>query len=110
MSKDFIEQHLFIPFIQEDAMSEGIGLGMSIIKGLVSLLSSEIFVKSNAGKGTEIRVSIPLRRNTKNEDKLEQPAVEFAQDIKYLRSKRLSVIVFSFPGPIHNSIEVYLLE
>jgi hypothetical protein len=110
MSKDFVEQHLFVPFTQEDAMSEGVGLGMSIVKGLVSLLSGEIFVKSNAGKGTEIRVSMPLRRNTEDEDELEQPAVEFAQDIEYLRSKRLSVMVFGFPGPIHDSVEVYLLE
>jgi signal transduction histidine kinase len=77
MSKDFVEQHLFVPFIQEDVMLEGVGLGMLIVKGLVSLLSGEIFVKSNAGKGIEIRVSMLLRRNTEDEDELEQPAVEF---------------------------------
>jgi K+-sensing histidine kinase KdpD len=52
-------------------MLEGIRLGILIVKGLVSLLSSEIFVKSNAGKGIEIRVSILLRQNTKDDDELE---------------------------------------
>jgi CheY-like chemotaxis protein len=111
MSKDFLENHLFVPFTQEDATtSEGVGLGMSIVKSLVSLLGGEIFVKSDAGKGTEIRVSMPMRQNTEDQDGLEQPAVEFAQDIKYLRSIRLSVVVFGFPGSVHDSVEIYLLE
>lgn len=111
MSKDFLENHLFVPFTQEDATtSEGVGLGMSIVKSLVSLLGGEIFVKSDAGKGTEIRVSMPMQQNTEDQDGLEQPAVEFAQDIKYLRSIRLSVVVFGFPGSVHDSVEIYLLE
>jgi len=111
MSKDFLKNHLFVPFTQEDATtSEGVGLGMSIVKSLVSLLSGEIFVKSNAGKGTEIGVSMPMRQNTEDQDGPGQPAVEFAQDIKYLRSIRLSVVVFGFPESVHDSVEIYLLE
>jgi CheY-like chemotaxis protein len=111
MSKDFVEHHLFVPFTQEDATtSEGVGLGMSIVKSLVSLLSGEISVKSKVGKGTEVKVSMPMRLNTEDQDGREPPAAEFAQDIEYLRSRRLSVVVFGFPGPIHESVEIYLLE
>ncbi|KAL5373440.1 hypothetical protein PMIN02_012435 [Paraphaeosphaeria minitans] len=111
MSNDFVEHHLFVPFTQEDAnTSEGVDLGMSIVKNLVSLLSGEIFVKSNVGKGTEIRVSMPMRRTTEDQDELERPALEFAQDIEYLRSIHLSVVVFGFPGAVRDSVESYLLE
>ncbi|KAL5371379.1 hypothetical protein DPSP01_014307 [Paraphaeosphaeria sporulosa] len=111
MSNDFVEHHLFVPFTQEDATtSEGVGLGMSIVKNLVSLLSGEIFVKSDVGKGTEIRVSMPMRRTTEDQDELGRPAVEFAQDIEYLRSIHLSVVVFGFPGAVRDSVEIYLLE
>ncbi|KAH7064201.1 hypothetical protein BKA63DRAFT_497034 [Paraphoma chrysanthemicola] len=111
MSQEFLEHHLFVPFTQEDATtSEGVGLGMSIVKSLVSLLSGEILVKSNAGRGTEIRLSMPMGRNTADQDEPEQPAVRFAHDIDYLRSICLSVIVFGFPGPIHDSMKIYLLE
>ncbi|KAL5399167.1 hypothetical protein PMIN03_012704 [Paraphaeosphaeria minitans] len=111
MSNDFAKHHLFVPFTQEDATtSEGVGLGMSIVKNLVSLLSGEIFVKSDVGKGTEIRVSIPMRRTTDDQDEPERPAVEFAQDIENLRSIHLSVVVFDFPGAVRGSVESYLLE
>jgi signal transduction histidine kinase len=47
ISKDFMDNHLFVPFTQEDtATSNGVGLGMSIVKSLVSLLSGEIRVDS----------------------------------------------------------------
>ncbi|KAH7072589.1 hypothetical protein FB567DRAFT_612160 [Paraphoma chrysanthemicola] len=111
MSRDFLEHHLFVPFTQENATtSEGVGLGMSIVKSLVSLLSGEILVKSIAGKGTEIRVSMPMRRNTEDQDEPEQPAAKFAHDISYLRSICLSVIVLGFPSPVHDSMKIYLLE
>jgi hypothetical protein len=51
-----------------------------------------------------------MRLNTEDQDGREPPAAEFEQDIKYLRSRRLSVVVFGFPGPIHDSVEIYLLE
>jgi hypothetical protein len=111
MSKDFVENHLFIPFTQEDATtSDGVGLGMSIVKSLVSLLSGEIFVKSEVGTGTEIRTSMPMRLRAEGEDGPEQPAVEFELDTKYLRSIRLAVVVFGFPGPVRDSVDVYLRE
>lgn len=45
ISKDFLENHLFVPFTQEDVTSSrGVGLGMSIVKSLVTLLGGNIKV------------------------------------------------------------------
>ncbi|MCJ1478269.1 hypothetical protein MMC13_006946 [Lambiella insularis] len=64
MSRHFIDNHLFLPFSQEDAIaSSGVGLGMSIVKSLVSLLGGQIEVESQVGKGTEVKVIVPMTAN-----------------------------------------------
>ncbi len=63
MSKDFIDR-LFLPFEQEDSSIArnygGTGLGMSITKNLVTLMSGDIEVSSNPGQGTSITIHIPF--------------------------------------------------
>ena len=42
-----MDNQLFLPFTQEDSSStHGVGLGMSIVKSLISLLGGEIQVMS----------------------------------------------------------------
>lgn len=63
MSEDFI-QRLFVPFEQEDSSIAfkygGTGLGMSITKNLVTLMSGDIHVSSKPGQGTSIKIQIPF--------------------------------------------------
>ncbi|MDD3337017.1 MAG: transporter substrate-binding domain-containing protein [Eubacteriales bacterium] len=55
---------LFLPFEQETADTArkhgGSGLGLSIVKSLVTLMNGAIDVKSERGKGTEVSVSLPF--------------------------------------------------
>jgi signal transduction histidine kinase/CheY-like chemotaxis protein len=61
MSNAFLEDRLFVPFSQEDPLSDGIGLGMSIVKSLITLLGGEIKVESHLSEGTTMIVNIPMR-------------------------------------------------
>ena len=53
---------IFLPFERsaDSANVEGFGLGLSITKGLVSLLGGSIDIVSNVGKGTVFHVALPL--------------------------------------------------
>ncbi|KAI1623865.1 hypothetical protein EDD37DRAFT_682123 [Exophiala viscosa] len=87
MSKAFLENHLFVPFSQENSMSDGVGLGMSIVKSLVALLAGEMQVESHVGEGTTFAISIPMRA-AHHEAVLEKNTVA-------LRDRTLKVVMSS---------------
>jgi CheY-like chemotaxis protein len=58
MSKEYLQNHLFRPFAQEDPLNSGAGLGLSMVRHIVSNLGGEISVESELNKGTEIRVEV----------------------------------------------------
>lgn len=58
MSKEFIDDGLFIPFKKADAFSQGIGLGMAIANRLAKTLDATLTVESELGKGTTLRLSL----------------------------------------------------
>ncbi|KAG9948304.1 hypothetical protein KCU85_g5036, partial [Aureobasidium melanogenum] len=58
MSKEYLQNHLFRPFAQEDPLNPGAGLGLSMVQHIVSNLGGEISVESELNKGTEIRVEV----------------------------------------------------
>ncbi|PYH37765.1 uncharacterized protein BO87DRAFT_383468 [Aspergillus neoniger CBS 115656] len=60
ISPDFLEHHLFKPFAQESILTEGVGLGLSVVKQLVTYLGGEVEVKSDVGAGTQMDVYIPV--------------------------------------------------
>src|SRR5690606_33411161 len=64
ISEEYLEK-LFNPFEQEsfgyNREFEGSGIGLSITKNLVDLLSGEIRIDSKKGEGTLVRVVLPLK-------------------------------------------------
>ncbi len=64
MSKDFLE-HMFEPFARERTSTvsgiPGTGLGMAITKNIVDMMGGKIVVESEAGVGTEIKVSLDFK-------------------------------------------------
>lgn len=63
MTKEFLEK-VFIPFEREIRFGakgiKGTGLGMAIVKNLVTQLDGEIDITSDIGKGTTVSIILPL--------------------------------------------------
>jgi signal transduction histidine kinase/CheY-like chemotaxis protein len=59
MSREFLKYHLFTPFMQENDLTPGTGLGLSLSKSIVESLNGNIFVESRQDEGTCVTVSIP---------------------------------------------------
>lgn len=52
---------IFDPFVRGDnALAPGAGLGLAITRRLVDLLKGEIEVRSEEGRGTEFKITIPI--------------------------------------------------
>jgi signal transduction histidine kinase/DNA-binding response OmpR family regulator len=60
ISREFLKTRLFTPFSQENPLSAGAGLGLSIVRQIVDMLEGKIDVKSRVGHGTTVTVEIPL--------------------------------------------------
>ncbi|KAG0636886.1 hypothetical protein HOY80DRAFT_1138752 [Tuber brumale] len=65
ISREFLKTKLFTPFSQENPLVSGTGLGMSIVRQIVEMLGGEIDVKSELGKGTEVTVSLVLKKSNR---------------------------------------------
>ncbi|TVY88634.1 Hybrid signal transduction histidine kinase B, partial [Lachnellula willkommii] len=62
IAPEFLRSKLFTPFAQENSLSSGTGLGLSIVKSIVHILEGNITIESEVGKGTQVRVNLPLLR------------------------------------------------
>jgi CheY-like chemotaxis protein len=60
ISREFLKNSLFTPFMQEYPMQSGTGLGMSIVRQLVDELGGTIDVKSQVGVGTSVVIDLQL--------------------------------------------------
>lgn len=62
IGEDFLRHGLFRPFSQEDTLSPGTGLGLSLVKRIVTELRGDVSIKSQAGVGTTVSVVLPLEQ------------------------------------------------
>ncbi|KAI8153121.1 hypothetical protein K4K49_010427 [Colletotrichum sp. SAR 10_70] len=60
ISEDYLQNHLFTPFAQEDNLSAGTGLGLSLVHQIVVNLGGSIHVWSKVNRGTRVTVRLPL--------------------------------------------------
>lgn len=59
----FLEHGIFEPFMQENSITEGTGLGMSIVHQLVYRLGGRVDIRSELDVGTEVTVLVPVGEN-----------------------------------------------
>jgi cell cycle sensor histidine kinase DivJ len=47
---------------RHDCRTDGLGLGLSIVKGLVTLHDGEVDIRSRVGEGTRVSIRLPVRQ------------------------------------------------
>jgi CheY-like chemotaxis protein len=96
MSEEFLKYHIFTPFTQENVLSPGTGLGLSLVKTMVAALQGRVLVDSRLGKGTRITVNLPYDQRPRKPTDSSAEAGTASQD--RLRTKTLGLIGLSSPN------------
>ncbi|OLL25998.1 Hybrid signal transduction protein dokA [Neolecta irregularis DAH-3] len=82
IASSFLKTNLFAPFMQENPLQVGAGLGLSIVKQLVESLDGEIDIQSELGDGTQATVLLPVKSSVNmdglslNESSFENPTID----------------------------------
>ena len=63
MSEDFVKNHAFTAFTQENSLTSGTGLGLSIIRQIVDSLGGKIDMRSQKNVGTEVKIWLSLQHS-----------------------------------------------
>lgn len=64
ISEEYLKHRLYTPFTQENNLSVGVGLGLSLVNQIVASLRGEMRIFSEGGNGTEVSIKVPLTRST----------------------------------------------
>nr|WP_325184149.1 ATP-binding protein [uncultured Oscillibacter sp.] len=107
IGEDFMD-HIFEPFTQErkDARTNysGVGLGMSIVKKLVDQMEGTVTVSSQVGRGSEVRITLPLRVDESWSRRLAERERDGQGDVSGMR------VLLVEDNAINCEIVEYLLE
>lgn len=81
--------HVFEPFYQVGSSSTrttgGVGLGLSIVRQLVTVLGGEVTIESGPGRGTLVRLEIPCRLAGDADETAEQALDAAARNARTVR-------------------------
>lgn len=94
IGQDYMRHRLFQPFAQENELSPGTGLGLSLVKKIVSQLHGQISVQSQVDVGTKITVHLPLAQSPENTDKTKEDQ-DFEDQVQELTGLRVQLAGFS---------------
>jgi len=100
ISEDFLANHLFQDFCQEDSIEPGLGLGLCVVKKIVSSLKGKVSIESKVAVGTTATVLLPLQPipNPQITPSPPQPALsEYAEQRKKLGGLRICIVGFNTP-------------
>ncbi|KAF4460152.1 hypothetical protein FALBO_13078 [Fusarium albosuccineum] len=91
---DYLNRGIFKPFSQEDNLSPGTGVGLNLVKQIVSRLRGQISIESQVDVGTLATVLLPLERPNASEAALELPdhQVKFNDQVLGLAGLRVRII------------------
>ncbi|KAH7029463.1 uncharacterized protein B0I36DRAFT_245052, partial [Microdochium trichocladiopsis] len=87
---EFLRHQAFRPFSQEDSLSQGTGLGLSLVKEIVRALHGSLHMESQVHQGTSVTVAIPLTGFTP----LARSLTPFEKHVVALKGLRVSLLGF----------------
>lgn len=62
---------VFQPFVRlHDEMTEGSGLGLTLVRSLVELNGGDVSIQSRVGEGTTVHVTVPVSQEHKKKDRV----------------------------------------
>ncbi|KFY07765.1 hypothetical protein V492_06843 [Pseudogymnoascus sp. VKM F-4246] len=96
---DFLQHELFRPFSQEDTLTPGTGLGLSLVKQIVSQLRGEVSVQSQLGVGTTASVILPLEQVSQssiNGISSSEDDEVFEQQVRDLKGLRIGLLLSNY--------------
>ncbi|KAF5977770.1 nik-1 (Os-1p) [Fusarium coicis] len=94
-SPDFLRNDLFKPFSQENHLSHGTGLGLSLVKKIVASMGGKISIESEVNVGTTATITLPLSRSKDSDSSNPgQEKNEVDEETKRLKGLRLRLVGF----------------
>ncbi|KAJ0419510.1 hypothetical protein BJY00DRAFT_153744 [Aspergillus carlsbadensis] len=99
IDKEYLQSNVFKPFSQEDPLSPGSGLGLSIVHQTVVSLGGKIEISSTKGVGTEISVHCNLARTPNAEIASDDQSRGIVLQAKeFVRGKSIGLVGFGAPS------------
>ena len=114
MSEEFLP-HLFEPYARETTFSSkqisGTGLGMPIVKNLVTQMSGQIHVESKLGEGTTFTITVPFTvlRDERGEAQ-EKPAQKEQEPVRHQFSLKGKKILLAEDNMVNMEIATEILS
>ncbi|KAH8203720.1 hypothetical protein TruAng_002133 [Truncatella angustata] len=102
MTEDYLRNHIFTPFSQEDQFAVGTGLGLSLVRHMTVTLGGTINVSSKTGQGTTITVALPLLPAAELGRDGEE--ADFQHNIKTLTGQRVQLRNFQHESGTHENL------
>jgi hypothetical protein len=94
ITEDFLRNDLFKPFTQEDRLAPGTGLGMSLVHSISRSLGGTLAITSQVGRGTTVRVALPLHRSPTSTNTTRRGS-HLSEQFETLRGLRICLIGFN---------------
>ncbi|KAG9526449.1 hypothetical protein KCU93_g5582, partial [Aureobasidium melanogenum] len=92
IGSEYLRNHLYTPFMQENTHAVGTGLGLSIVKQIIKDFGGHISFESELGRGTKVVVSFNATFEEDTESEFDVPKRPDGSDLRVALSKSLGTV------------------